>query len=67
MDRTAWIVVGLCVIGLVVWEVLSGKTDGPKARPSEWRAPSSFCYSNSSDCRGFAITDGDNGSCADES
>jgi YidC/Oxa1 family membrane protein insertase len=33
MDRTAWIVVGLCVIGLIAWYVYIGK-QMPPARPS---------------------------------
>ncbi|HEU0207674.1 MAG TPA: membrane protein insertase YidC [Candidatus Udaeobacter sp.] len=31
MDRTAWIVVGFCVIGLIVWEVYLAKQMAPKS------------------------------------
>src|SRR4029078_80244 len=30
MDRTAWIVVALCVVGLVVWEVYLAKQMAPR-------------------------------------
>src|SRR6266481_2154454 len=33
MDRTAWIVVALCVIGLVVWEIYLAKQMTPKPAP----------------------------------
>src|SRR5215469_17974127 len=33
MDRTAWIVVGLCVIGLVLWEFYLAKQMGPRPAP----------------------------------
>src|SRR5213080_3361541 len=33
MDRTAWIVVALCVIGLVVWEIYLGKQIAPRPAP----------------------------------
>jgi YidC/Oxa1 family membrane protein insertase len=33
MDRTAWIVVALCVIGLVVWEVYLAKQMAPRPAP----------------------------------
>jgi len=33
MDRTAWIVVGLCVIGLVVWEFYLAKQMAPRPVP----------------------------------
>jgi YidC/Oxa1 family membrane protein insertase len=33
MDRTAWIVVALCVIGLVVWEVYLAKQMAPRPGP----------------------------------
>jgi YidC/Oxa1 family membrane protein insertase len=33
MDRTAWIVVGLCVIGLVVWEFYLTKQMAPRPAP----------------------------------
>jgi YidC/Oxa1 family membrane protein insertase len=33
MDRTAWIVVALCVIGLVLWEIYLAKQMGPKPSP----------------------------------
>ena len=33
MDRTAWIVVGLCVVGLVVWEFYLAKQIAPKPSP----------------------------------
>ena len=33
MDRTAWIVVGLCVIGLVVWEFYLAKQMAPRPAP----------------------------------
>jgi YidC/Oxa1 family membrane protein insertase len=33
MDRTAWIVVGLCVIGLVLWEVYLAKQMAPRSAP----------------------------------
>ena len=33
MDRTAWIVVGLCVIGLVVWEFYLAKQMTPRPAP----------------------------------
>jgi YidC/Oxa1 family membrane protein insertase len=33
MDRTAWIVVGLCVIGLVVWEFYLAKQMAPRSAP----------------------------------
>src|SRR2546423_9870535 len=34
MDRTAWIVVALCVIGLVLWEVYFTKQMQPRPRPT---------------------------------
>ena len=34
MDRTAWIVVALCVIGLLVWEVYLAKQTVPKPAPA---------------------------------
>jgi YidC/Oxa1 family membrane protein insertase len=34
MDRTAWIVVGLCVVGLVVWEFYLAKQIAPKPAPA---------------------------------
>src|ERR1051325_1064825 len=37
MDRTAWIVVALCVVGLVVWETYLAKQIGP--RPAAVTAP----------------------------
>jgi YidC/Oxa1 family membrane protein insertase len=33
MDRTAWIVVALCVIGLVLWEIYLAKHIAPKPAP----------------------------------
>jgi YidC/Oxa1 family membrane protein insertase len=33
MDRTAWIVVALCVIGLVVWEIYLAKQMAPRPAP----------------------------------
>ena len=33
MDRTAWIVVALCVIGLVLWEFYLAKQMGPRPAP----------------------------------
>ena len=33
MDRTAWIVVALCVIGLVLWEFYLAKQVGPRPAP----------------------------------
>jgi YidC/Oxa1 family membrane protein insertase len=33
MDRTAWIVVALCVIGLVIWEVYLAKQMAPRPAP----------------------------------
>jgi YidC/Oxa1 family membrane protein insertase len=33
MDRTAWIVVALCVIGLVLWQVYVAKQMGPSPAP----------------------------------
>jgi YidC/Oxa1 family membrane protein insertase len=33
MDRTAWIVVGLCVVGLVLWEFYLAKQIAPKPSP----------------------------------
>src|SRR5215472_13961273 len=33
MDRTAWIVVGLCVIGLILWEFYLAKQMGPRPAP----------------------------------
>src|SRR2546427_11846957 len=33
MDRTAWIVVALCVVGLVVWEMYLAKQMGPRPAP----------------------------------
>src|SRR5260370_6268156 len=33
MDRTAWIVVALCVVGLVVWEVYLAKQMAPRPIP----------------------------------
>src|SRR5205085_2539782 len=33
MDRTAWIVVALCVIGLVVWEIYLSKQMAPRPGP----------------------------------
>src|SRR5262245_7864668 len=38
MDRTAWIVVALCVVGLVVWEMYLAKQIAPK--PALVTAPS---------------------------
>jgi YidC/Oxa1 family membrane protein insertase len=34
MDRTAWIVVGLCVVGLVLWEFYLAKQITPKPSPA---------------------------------
>ncbi|MGE5208890.1 MAG: membrane protein insertase YidC [Alphaproteobacteria bacterium] len=34
MDRTAWIAVGLCVVGLVVWEFYLAKQIAPKPGPA---------------------------------
>jgi len=34
MDRTAWIVVALCVIGLVVWEVYLAKQMAHRPAPA---------------------------------
>jgi YidC/Oxa1 family membrane protein insertase len=34
MDRTAWIVVALCVIGLLLWEVYLSKQMAPKPAPA---------------------------------
>ena len=34
MDRTAWIVVALCVIGLVLWEFYLAKQMGPRPAPA---------------------------------
>ena len=39
MDRTAWIVVGLCVIGLVVWQIYVAK-QMPQPRPAPVNAAS---------------------------
>src|SRR5215510_5255042 len=33
MDRTAWIVVALCVVGLVVWEMYLAKQITPRPAP----------------------------------
>src|SRR5215475_1528282 len=33
MDRTAWIVVALCVVGLVVWEMYLAKQMAPRPVP----------------------------------
>src|SRR5260370_40330779 len=33
MDRTAWVVVALCVVGLVVWEVYLAKQMAPRPIP----------------------------------
>src|ERR1044072_4863789 len=33
MDRTAWIVVALCVVGLVVWEFYLTKQMAPRSAP----------------------------------
>jgi len=33
MDRTAWIVVAFCVIGLVVWEIYLAKQMAPRPAP----------------------------------
>src|SRR4030095_10831108 len=33
MDRTAWIVIALCVVGLVVWEVYLAKQIAPRPTP----------------------------------
>src|SRR5262245_4811211 len=33
MDRTAWIVVALCVVGLVVWELYLAKQMAPRPAP----------------------------------
>src|SRR5881398_3986495 len=33
MDRTAWIVVTLCVIGLILWEVYQAKQTPPRPAP----------------------------------
>src|SRR6476659_415631 len=33
MDRTAWIVVALCVVGLVIWEVYLAKQMAPRPAP----------------------------------
>ena len=38
MDRTAWIVVALCVIGLVVWEVYLAKQMAPRPAPAGARS-----------------------------
>jgi YidC/Oxa1 family membrane protein insertase len=34
MDRTAWIVVGLCVVGLVLWEFYLAKQIAPRTAPA---------------------------------
>src|SRR5947208_5328963 len=34
MDRTAWIVVALCVIGLILWEVYQAKQTPPRPAPT---------------------------------
>jgi YidC/Oxa1 family membrane protein insertase len=34
MDRTAWIVVGLCVVGLVLWEFYLAKQMAPRPAPA---------------------------------
>jgi YidC/Oxa1 family membrane protein insertase len=34
MDRTAWIVVGLCVVGLVLWEFYLAKQISPRTAPA---------------------------------
>src|SRR5437899_12204653 len=33
MDRTAWIVVALCVVGLVLWEIYLAKQMTPRPAP----------------------------------
>src|SRR5262249_48363699 len=33
MDRTAWIVVALCVVGLVIWEIYLAKQMAPRPAP----------------------------------
>src|SRR5262249_58766924 len=35
MDRTAWVVVSLCVIGLVVWQIYVAKQMPPRPVPSD--------------------------------
>jgi len=39
MDRTAWIVVALCIVGLVLWEIYSFKQIQPKPAPSVTTGP----------------------------
>ena len=34
MDRTAWIVVGLCVVGLVLWQIYTAKHVVPRPAPN---------------------------------
>ena len=42
MDRTAWIAVALCVIGLVLWELYLAKQTPPRPAPVNARAGAGF-------------------------
>src|SRR5437762_11906935 len=39
MDRTAWIVVALCVIGLVLWEIYVMRQTQPRPAPAAQASP----------------------------
>jgi len=56
MDRTAWIVVALCVIGLVVWEIYLAKQMARDLLQLLVRR-TSFSHGTSSDSRAFAVSD----------
>jgi len=42
MDRTTWIVVTLCVIGLVLWEIYVANQTRPKPAPATGAPPATF-------------------------
>ena len=57
MDRTAWIVVALCVIGLVDMGSVSGKADGAQTGSRQRCAWTDFGHSDSCNPGAFAIAD----------
>ena len=61
MDRTAWIVVALCVVGLVIWEIYLVKQTPPRPAPVTCCARTELPHDNSGNSRAFA--DSRRGSC----
>jgi len=64
MDRTAWIVVVLCVVGLVVWEVYLAKQMAPRPAPVIATPGPNFANRDAGDPRAFAVSACLAGSCA---